>query len=56
MNTHDVWMAVIVGFECLRLGYEVSKADDLGTGDLPGRLFVSATMLTMLAFAWYFSQ
>ncbi len=55
MQVHDVWMAVIVGFECIRLGYEISTVQ-VGHTDHVGRGFTSGIMVVLLMFAWYFVQ
>lgn len=56
MQVIDVWMAVVVGYECLRLGYEARSSEDLNYSEFPVRLVTSAVMVMLLAFTWYFAQ
>ena len=55
MQEYDVWMAIVVGYECMRLGYEVSRVGEIGD-DFPGGLFASITMVILLVMAWAAAQ
>lgn len=54
MQLHDVFMAVLLGYECLRLGYEYSEANLAAAepADVTGRFILTGLMVVGLTATW----
>ena len=56
MTVIDTWFAVLIGYECMRSGFELSASQPTINEDPPIRLFVSMIMIAALGTAWHYAQ